>query len=49
VYSGTVQMAPNGVWRKNAVRFNQLDDMFRRLRQLERELAALKGRAGTEE
>jgi UDP-3-O-[3-hydroxymyristoyl] glucosamine N-acyltransferase len=43
VYSGGTQMAENAVWRKSAVRFNQLDDMFRRLRRLEQELAALKG------
>lgn len=41
-YSGGTQMAPNKVWRKSAVRFNQLDEMYRRLRELESELAELK-------
>lgn len=44
VYSGGTQMAPNAVWRKSAVRFNQLDEMYRRLRQLEAELEALRGK-----
>jgi UDP-3-O-[3-hydroxymyristoyl] glucosamine N-acyltransferase len=41
-YSGGTQMAPNQVWRKSAVRFNQLDDMYRRLRELESEVAELR-------
>ncbi len=48
VYSGGMHMAPAPAWRKNAVRFGQLDDMYRRLRELERELAALKGADGKE-
>lgn len=39
VYSSGTQMAPTREWRRNAVRFNQLDDMARRLRVLERRLA----------
>ncbi len=35
VYSSGTPMAPNRLWRRNAVRFNQLDDLARRLRALE--------------
>lgn len=35
--SGTTQQ-PNREWRKSAARFNQLDDMAKRLRRLERQL-----------
>jgi UDP-3-O-[3-hydroxymyristoyl] glucosamine N-acyltransferase len=44
VYSGSPPMLPNRDWRKNAVRFGYLDDMYRRLRQLEAELADMKAR-----
>lgn len=39
VYSSGAQMAPNREWRRNAVRFNQLDQMARRIQALERKLA----------
>lgn len=35
VYSSGVPLQTNRAWRKNAVRFQQLDDMARRLRKLE--------------
>ncbi|KAB7627925.1 UDP-3-O-(3-hydroxymyristoyl)glucosamine N-acyltransferase [Alkalilimnicola sp. S0819] len=40
VYSSGTQVTPNAQWRRNAVRFNQLDDMARRLRALEKRAAA---------
>ena len=43
-YSSGTPMAPTRRWRRNAVRFNQLDEMARRLRRLERELAELQAR-----
>jgi len=39
-YSAAVPLMSNAQWRRNAVRFRQLDDMARRLRQLERRLGA---------
>lgn len=42
IYSSGTQMVDNHTWRKSAVRFNQLDEMYRRLRELETELADLK-------
>lgn len=39
VYSSGTDMMPNALWRKNAVRFKQLDDMARRLKKLEQQLA----------
>lgn len=44
IYSSGTGAMPNKSWRKNAVRFKQLDDMARRLRQLERQLQQLEGR-----
>jgi UDP-3-O-[3-hydroxymyristoyl] glucosamine N-acyltransferase len=44
VYSGSPQMLPNHDWRRNTVRFGHLDDMHRRLRELEAELADMKAR-----
>lgn len=37
VYSGSLSTALNKEWRKNVVRFKQLDDMARRLKKLEQE------------
>ncbi len=37
-YSAVVPLMSNAQWRRNAVRFRQLDDMARRLRNLERRL-----------
>jgi UDP-3-O-[3-hydroxymyristoyl] glucosamine N-acyltransferase len=41
VYSSGTTIEENAVWRKNAVRFNQLDTLARRLQALEKQLAAL--------
>lgn len=38
VYSSGTGAEPNRQWRKNAVRFRQLDDMARRIRALEKKL-----------
>lgn len=46
VYSGSTLMQPSQEWRKNLVRSGQLDDMYRRLRDLERELAEMKEKTG---
>lgn len=40
VYSSGVPATDNREWRRNAARFYQLDDMARRIKQLERALAA---------
>lgn len=40
VYSSGVPTAPNREWRKNAARFGQLDELFRRVKQLEQQLGA---------
>ncbi|MEZ5509125.1 MAG: UDP-3-O-(3-hydroxymyristoyl)glucosamine N-acyltransferase [Gammaproteobacteria bacterium] len=40
-YSSGTAMSTTGEWRKNAARFRQLDDMARRIRQLEARLKAL--------
>ncbi len=42
VYSSGTPLDRSEQWHKNAVRFKQLDDMARRLRQLEKELDELK-------
>ncbi|MBQ1782645.1 MAG: UDP-3-O-(3-hydroxymyristoyl)glucosamine N-acyltransferase [Gammaproteobacteria bacterium] len=39
VYSSGVHAAPNREWRKNSARFAQLDELFRRVKQLEQQLA----------
>ncbi len=41
VYSSSIKAAPADAWRRNVVRLNQLDDMARRLRAVEKRLAAL--------
>jgi UDP-3-O-[3-hydroxymyristoyl] glucosamine N-acyltransferase len=41
VYSSPLPARPVNQWRKNAVRFTQLDDLFRRLSALERSVEAL--------
>jgi UDP-3-O-[3-hydroxymyristoyl] glucosamine N-acyltransferase len=46
VYSGSTLMQPSQEWRRNLVRSGQLDDMYRRLRDLERELAEMKEKTG---
>ncbi|GAB4298849.1 MAG: UDP-3-O-(3-hydroxymyristoyl)glucosamine N-acyltransferase [Thiohalomonadaceae bacterium] len=42
VYSSGTPLESSDLWHKNAVRFRQLDDMARRLKQLEKELLELK-------
>ncbi len=42
VYSSPLPAQPVREWRRNTVRFTQLDDMFRRMRALERELGEIK-------
>jgi UDP-3-O-[3-hydroxymyristoyl] glucosamine N-acyltransferase len=46
VYSSGTPMALNHQWRKNAARFNQLDDLFRRLKALQQEFITLKRDCG---
>lgn len=41
VYSSGVTVEEHGLWRKNAVRFRQLDQMARRLASVEKQLAEL--------
>ncbi len=42
VYSSGTPLQPSDSWHKSAVRFKQLDEMARRLKQIEKELADLK-------
>lgn len=44
VYSSGTTLVDNAVWRKNAVRFSQLDKMAHRLAELERQLALLQNK-----
>lgn len=44
-YSSGTAMSPSRQWRRNAVRFNQLDDIAQRLKQLENNQASLPPRA----
>ncbi|MEN9503135.1 MAG: UDP-3-O-(3-hydroxymyristoyl)glucosamine N-acyltransferase [Pseudomonadota bacterium] len=44
VYSSGTTIAEAAQWRKNAVRFNQLDTLARRLVELEKQLAALQNK-----
>lgn len=45
VYSSGTPLEPSEQWHKNTVRFKHLDEMARRLKQLEREVEQLKERA----
>jgi UDP-3-O-[3-hydroxymyristoyl] glucosamine N-acyltransferase len=47
-YSSGTGFQPSADWKKSAVRFRQLDEMARRLRQLESELAALRQSGGAD-
>ncbi len=47
-YASLTPLAPVRLWRKNAVRINHLDEMYRRLKALEKELAALKDQSENE-
>jgi UDP-3-O-[3-hydroxymyristoyl] glucosamine N-acyltransferase len=38
VYSGSLPMDEAGNWRKNSVRFRQLDEMARRMTSIEKKL-----------
>lgn len=42
-YTGTFPFDSNAAWRRNAVQLRHLDEMADRIRQLEREIQALKG------
>ena len=46
-YSSGTAMQPAAEWRKSAARIRQLDDMVRRLQQLEKQLAAVTSAADT--
>ena len=43
IYSSGTAMEPHKKWLKNAVRFRQLDDMAKKISQLEKQLATLTG------
>jgi UDP-3-O-[3-hydroxymyristoyl] glucosamine N-acyltransferase len=43
VYSSGIPAMPNADWRRNVARFRHLDEMARRLKRLEDEVAALRG------
>lgn len=43
IYSSGTAMEPHKKWLKNAVRFRQLDDMAKKINQLEQQLATLTG------
>ena len=47
VYTGTVPPMEHSGWLKNFARLRHLDDMVRRVRALEKELAALRERDET--
>jgi len=47
VYSSGTTIVENALWRKNAVRFNQLDKLARRLQDVEKQLAALESKRST--
>lgn len=49
VYSASPLMQPYQEWRKNTVRSGQLDAMYRRLRDLEAELADMKTQLGKQQ
>lgn len=49
VYSSGVPVAPNRTWRRNAMRFQHLDELARRLSALERRLASEPPGTGEEE
>ena len=44
VYSSGTTIEDNALWRKNAVRFNQLDKIVHRLAELEKQLVALQNK-----
>ncbi|WP_444941111.1 UDP-3-O-(3-hydroxymyristoyl)glucosamine N-acyltransferase [Microbulbifer sp. ZKSA004] len=48
-YSGALSFADSSTWRRNAVRFGQLDQMARRLKDLEKQVQALSQKSGTDD
>src|SRR5690625_6087898 len=42
VYSSPIPVQPVQQWRRNAARFSKLDEMYKRMRTLEREIQELK-------
>jgi UDP-3-O-[3-hydroxymyristoyl] glucosamine N-acyltransferase len=47
-YSSGIPAMPSGEWRRNVARFRHLDELSRRLKQLEERVAALGGTPGQE-
>jgi UDP-3-O-[3-hydroxymyristoyl] glucosamine N-acyltransferase len=47
-YSSGIPAMPSGEWRRNVARFRHLDELSRRLKQLEERVAALGGTLGQE-
>ena len=48
-YSSGIPAMPSGEWRRNVARFRHLDELSRRLKQLEERVAALGGTPGQED
>ncbi|MDD5471571.1 MAG: UDP-3-O-(3-hydroxymyristoyl)glucosamine N-acyltransferase, partial [Sideroxydans sp.] len=42
-YTGTYPFSDNQAWRRNAAQLRHLDEMAKRIRQLEHDIATLKG------
>ncbi len=42
-YTGTYPFSDNAAWRRNAAQLRHLDEMAKRIRQLEHDIATLKG------
>jgi UDP-3-O-[3-hydroxymyristoyl] glucosamine N-acyltransferase len=49
VYSSGIPAMPNADWRRNAARFKHLDELFKRVKQLEADLIERTGRSGGDE
>jgi UDP-3-O-[3-hydroxymyristoyl] glucosamine N-acyltransferase len=49
VYSSGIPAMPNGEWRRAAVRFRQLEDLARRLKRVEEQLATCEQPSGSEQ
>jgi UDP-3-O-[3-hydroxymyristoyl] glucosamine N-acyltransferase len=48
-YSSGIPAMPSGEWRRNVARFRHLDELSRRLKQLEERVAAMGGTPGQED